>query len=435
LTALSYGRAGQRVPPRRPGQPAEFAVTAGQTLLPGRGLTEKVTVVVREGLIAEVREAGSRRRLPALVLDRPASTLLPGLIDSHAHLSFSAGPDPVADLTGASDVSTGMRSAHNAQVALASGITTVADCGARGGVVLELRDAVAHGLISGPRILACGAPITTTAGHCAWLGGCADSGEDVIREARRQVARGADFLKVMMTGGNLTPGSNPHMFQYPPSVIELLAAEARRLGRPLVAHAHSHEAVAAAATAAVSIVAHATCWSPAGIAISKATLKALAQAQTVVDPTITVGMSPAADAAAGPDADGRVATARGERAKIRAEMLPVFAAMAGAGVPLLAGSDAGVVNVPHDSANRAVLALHSDVGLPLSAAIEAGTSVAARALGLAAVTGSIAAGLAADLALYDADPRQQPSVLLRPARVWLGGRLVAADGSLIVSAT
>jgi imidazolonepropionase-like amidohydrolase len=427
LTALSYDRSAERVPSRQPAQPAEFAVTAGLTLLPGRGLAENVTVIVKEGRVAEIRESGSRRQLPAVVLDRPASTLLPGLIDSHIHLSFSGGPDPVADLVSASDVSVGMRSEHNAQVALASGITTVADCGARGGVVLELRNTVASGLVTGPRILACGTPITTTAGHCAFLGGCADSAEDVLREARRQVAAGADFIKVMMTGGNLTPGSNPLMLQFPPSVIEMLAAEARRLGRPLVVHAHSQEALAVAAMAGASIVAHATCQSPAGIALTEATLKALVQAQTVVDPTITVGMPPPGDGASAP--------AGSERARIRAQMLPVFATMAGAGVPLLAGSDAGIANVPHNSAVRAVLALHTDVGLTLTAALDAGTAVAARALGLAEVTGSIAQGLAADLVLYDADLRQQPSALLRPTRVWLGGRLVAVDGSLILSAS
>jgi imidazolonepropionase-like amidohydrolase len=427
LTALSYDRSAERVPSRQPGQPAEFAVTAGLTLLPGRGLAENVTVVVKEGLVAEIRESGSRRQLPAVVLDRPASTLLPGLIDSHIHLSFSGGPDPVADLVSASDVSVGMRSEHNAQVALASGITTVADCGARGGVVLELRNAVASGLVTGPRILACGTPITTTAGHCAFLGGCADSADEVLRGARRKVAAGADFIKVMMTGGNLTPGSNPHMLQFPPSVIEMLATEARRLGRPLVVHAHSQEALAVAAAAGASIVAHATCQSPTGITITEDTLKALVQAHTVVDPTITVGMPT--------PGDGAIAGTGSERARIRAQMLPVFAAMAGAGVPLLAGSDGGVTNVPHDSAARAVLALHTDVGLTLTAAIDAGTAVPARALGLAEVTGSIAKGLAADLVLYDADLRQQPSALLRPTRVWLGGRLVAVDGSLIVSAS
>ncbi len=422
MTAPSYGRAAEHAQPRRSGEPAEFAVAVGLALLPGRGLTENVTVIVRDALIAEVREGHPGSQLPGLIFDRPGATLLPGLIDSHVHLSFSGGADPLADMSGATDVSIGMRSAHNAQIALASGITTVADCGSRRGVVLELRSAVANGLITGPRILASGTPITTTAGHCAWLGGCADSGEEVIRQARRQVAAGADFLKIMMTGGNLTPGSNPLMLQYPPAVIETLAAEARRLGRPLVAHAHSEEAVAIAAATGVPIVAHATCQSPRGIGISEATLKALVRAGTVVDPTITVGMPPLAD--------GRPAAT--DRARIRAEMLPVFAAMADAGVPLLAGSDAGVTNVRHDSAARAVLALHTDVGLTLAAAIHAATGEAARALGIAHLTGSIAPGLAADLVLFEADLRSQPSALLRPARVWLGGRLAAADGRIIL---
>jgi imidazolonepropionase-like amidohydrolase len=414
----------EQVQPRRAGQPAEFAVAAGLTLLPRRGLVENVTVVVRDTIIAEIRDAGAGGQLPDVVLRRPDSTLLPGLIDSHLHLSFSAGHDPVADMAAASDVTTGVRSARNAQIALASGVTTAVDCGARGGVVVELRNAVAGGLITGPRILAAGTPITTTAGHCAWLGGCADSGEEVIQQARRQVAAGADFLKVMMTGGNLTPGSNPLMLQYPPAVIEALAAEARRLGRPLVAHAHSEEAIAVAAAAGVTIVAHATCQSPAGIRLGEATLKALVRAGTVIDPTITVGMPPPGD-------DTPVAS---QRARIRTEMVPVFAAMAAAGVPLLAGSDAGVTNVRHDSAARAVLALHTEVGLSLAAAIGAGTSEAARALGIGHLTGSIAPGRAADLVLLDADLRGQPSALLRPARVWLGGRLAAVDGSIILLA-
>jgi imidazolonepropionase-like amidohydrolase len=422
LTTLPHGTI-ERVLPRQLRQPADFALVAGLGLLPGRGLVENVTVVVSDGIIAEIRTGAADGVLPSVVVDLGGSaTVLPGLIDSHVHLTFSGGPDPVADLTSASDVTLGLRAAHSAQIALASGITTVADCGARGGVVFELRRAVADGRITGPRILACGAPITTTAGHCSWLGGRADSAEEVIREARRQVAAGADFIKVMMTGGNLTPGSNPFMLQYPPVVIETLAVEARRLGRPLVAHAHSEEAVAAAAAAGVPIVAHATCQSADGIGVSPATLEALARAGTVVDATITVGMPPPDDPAG----------AASDRGRIRAEMLPVFAAMANAGVTLLAGSDAGVTNVGHDSAARAVLALHEDVGLSLTAAIEAGTSQAARALGVAELTGSIAPGLAADLVSLDADLRAKPEALLQPARVWLGGRLVAAGGSIVL---
>lgn len=404
---------------------AAFALRVGLALLPGRGLAENVTVVVADGAIAEVSIGVTGAAVPpgvGEVLDLPGATLLPGLIDSHAHLSFSGGHDPVAEVVGASDVDLGLRALGSAQTALGRGVTTVADCGARGEVAISLREAVAGKRVLGPRILSSGAPITTTAGHCAWLGACADSLDDVIKQARRQVAAGADFLKVMMTGGNLTPGSNPAMLQYPPEVIVALVAEASRLGRPLVAHAHSEQAVALAARAGVPIVAHGTCGTPDGISISAGTLDALRQAGTIVDPTITVGMA----------VPGQTVPPSPERSKIRNDMLPVFAAMHRHGIALLAGTDGGVTNVGHGNSAAAVLALHQEVGIGLAEALAAATAAPASALGLARVTGSIEPGLAADLLLLDADVRAQPTALLHPAQVWLGGKLSAVRGSLVV---
>jgi imidazolonepropionase-like amidohydrolase len=403
---------------------SSFALRAGLALLPGLGLTENVTVVVADGVITEVRTGAAGAAGAAVaagVLDRPGATLLPGLIDSHAHLSFSGGLDPVAEVVSASDVDLGFRALSNAQTALTRGVTTVADCGARGEVAISLREAVAGDRVPGPRILSCGAPITTTAGHCSWLGACADSMDDVIRQARRQVAAGADFLKVMMTGGNLTPGSNPGMLQYPPEVIVALVAEASRLGRPLMAHAHSEQAVALAARAGVPIVAHGTCGSPEGISVSAATLDALRQAGTTVDPTITVGLA----------VPGQAVPPSAERSKIRQEMLPVFAAMHRHGIALLAGTDGGVTNVGHGNSAHAVLALHQEVGIGLAEALAAATAGPASALGVAGVTGSIKPGLAADLMLVEADLRAEPAALLRPERVWLGGRLSAVRGRLV----
>ncbi len=139
-----------------------------------------------------------------------------------------------------------------------------------------------------------------------------------MREARRQVGAGADFLKVMLTGGNLTPGSNPSMLQYPPEVVLRLAAEARRLDRVLVAHAHCEEAVALAARAGIGVVAHGTCRSQNGTGISDETLQGFYAAGTAVDATITVGMlGDPGQAPAGGDA----------RARVRMEMLPVFKSM------------------------------------------------------------------------------------------------------------
>jgi len=247
--------------------------------------------------------------------------------------------------------------------------------------------------------------------------------DEVIREARRQVANGADFLKVMLTGGNLTPGSNPAMLQYPPEVVQALSAEARRLGKTLVAHAHSEEAVALAGRAGIGVIAHATCQAAGGIGISDRALAALQASGTAVDATITVGML------GGPE---RSAPDGGARARVRMEMLPVFKAMHRAGVPVLAGTDGGVTNVAHGEVARAVLALHREVGLDLVEALWAATSHPAHALGLETTTGALAAGLAADLVLLEGDVRAEPELLLRPATVWARGRAAARAGSPIV---
>ncbi|MFM8895828.1 MAG: amidohydrolase family protein, partial [Actinomycetales bacterium] len=105
--------------------------------------------------------------------------------------------------------------------------------------------------------------------------------------------------------------------------------------------------------------------------------------------------------------------------------------MAGAGIPILAGTDAGVPGVEHGVIADAITALVAEVGLPLEAALRSGTSTAARAFGLGGVTGSVKAGLDADLVLLDGDLRVDVDALRRPRQVWRAGSLVASDGRLI----
>src|SRR5882724_2828502 len=99
---------------------------------------------------ARTAGASARTAGPDLI-DAPDATLLPGLFDSHVHLTFAAGPDPVAGLIAASDTGLAVRALQHAQLALARGVTTIADCGARGGVAGAVRDAVADGSVTGPR--------------------------------------------------------------------------------------------------------------------------------------------------------------------------------------------------------------------------------------------------------------------------------------------
>ena len=127
----------------------------------------------------------------------PGATLLPGLINNHVHLNLRGDNTPFWDVNQDSDVLLSLRSVHNAQVSLRAGVTTVRDCGARGTISIEVRDAQARGLFEGARIIAGGWPITISGGHLRNFGGEADGADALRRMVRRKVSAGVDFVKVM----------------------------------------------------------------------------------------------------------------------------------------------------------------------------------------------------------------------------------------------
>ncbi|HWY85449.1 MAG TPA: amidohydrolase family protein [Gemmataceae bacterium] len=191
--------------------------------------------------------------------DFPGCTILPGLIDTHVHLVFSAlrtNAAIIEQVTHESDAELFQRALGNAQAALAAGITTVRDCGGRGTVVQRLRDGIRRGQYHGPDILACGMPITTTLGHCHWLGLTADTMDDVRAAAQRMLAEDADFLKVMATGGNMTPTSDPMRAQYDGRALALIADIGRSAGKHAAAHVLSRSALADVVAARYRTIEH-----------------------------------------------------------------------------------------------------------------------------------------------------------------------------------
>jgi imidazolonepropionase-like amidohydrolase len=404
----------------------EWVVRASRGLVPGAGFVADCEVLVRGGVIAWVGHrdvAGARPDLSGVeTMTFDEATLVPGLIDSHTHLTFSGGTSVDRWMAGQSDLALLAHAAGRAQHALAHGVTTLVDCGSRALTVHELRDAVTSSRLIGPRLLAAGAPITTTAGHCHWLGGCADSHDDVIRVLRARVADGADLVKLMLTGGNMTKGSNPMALQYDSRVVADLAADARRLGKPLVVHAHCEAAVAVAARGGARVVAHATCVDDHGNPPSGATFDALLDAGAFVDPTLTVG-SDVSESQLGSAAER---SEWASRRRVREAMLPVYRAMHERGIPLLAGTDGGSTGVPHHCVGGSVRALHREVGLSVEQALLAATDLPARAFELRDRVGALEAGLCADLAVFAGDLENDLDALDRPIAVWTQGRRAPA---------
>jgi imidazolonepropionase-like amidohydrolase len=189
------------------------------------------------------------------------ATILPGLINCHVHLAFDASDNPTARVHRETDpVALAFMMAHHARQLLDVGVTTARDLGDRFGIAVRLRDAIAAGLIPGPRLLSATAPITPPAGHCWYLGGEVQPTEgDIRHRVRLNAAAGADLIKVMASGGQSTAGgAGMSDSQFTTAQLIALVDEAHGLGLPVAAHAHGLDSIESAVAAGVDTIEHCT---------------------------------------------------------------------------------------------------------------------------------------------------------------------------------
>jgi imidazolonepropionase-like amidohydrolase len=345
-------------------------------------------------------------------------TVLPGLVDAHVHLVADGVPGSLEAVGSMSDEEIDAVIARTLAQQAAFGVTTVRDLGDRGYRTLGFRDASSPGT---PRIVAAGPPFTTGGGHCHYLGGAAE-GTDAIRAAMTDhVSHGVDLVKVMASGGMLTPGTDQLGVQFSPDDLALIVSLGHEAGLPVVAHAHSVRGAWHAVEAGVDGLEHFTCLSDEGLVTPVDLLDAVAAAEIVVSPTLGANR-----AKFRPDA---IAPALLEL-MTRFHLLPDAFRVARAeqvgrardrGVRIVSGTDAGIgpAKVHGDGVWRAVVDLLP--AFPLEEALATATSYAATVLGLGSVTGRLRAGYAADLLVVEGDVRADVEALGRPVAVWVRG--------------
>ncbi len=395
-------------------------------LIDGTGaaaLTDAV-LLIEDGTIGDVfqgRPPEGRVPADAAELRFPGCTVLPGLIDTHVHLNLPGNGVTLETAVRETDGTLVATSTLCAARALAAGITTVRDLGGARATVFDARRAFELGHGHGARVLACGQPITITGGHTWYFGGEAD-GEDGLRRKVREMAKlGADFIKVMATGGG-TVNTMSWLPSYSRAELAALADEAHRLGRKITAHCLCAEATEWVVEAGFDGIEH------AGFLTDRAghqrfvpgTAEKVARSGIPCTSTLAVGgfMLRALRAMERRSPEDQAALDRWLR--MFDDNLAQFRQMREAGVIWVAGTDAGwrfttIEGMPLE------LELMQQGGMSALDAITAGTGLAARVLGIDDRVGTLRPGMAADVLLVAGNPLDDLSRLADVRLVMQGG--------------
>jgi imidazolonepropionase-like amidohydrolase len=415
------------------------ARVAGPTL---DGWLHDAAVLVTDGRIDSVAR---RADLPSddapvrEIHDLGDVSLLPGFVETHAHMHFPspldyreiAGPEPVERML--------IRATANMRRLLRSGATTARDTGSRDEVALAIRAAVRDGVAAGPRLLVAGAPITTTAGHYWFLGAEADTIDDVVRQVRLRRRLGVDCVKIIASGGGYTPTSNPRSQQYGVETVRAVVTEAHRLGLPVLAHSLTAASNRICAEAGVDTIIHGGVWwtehpvTDVAYDYDPAVADRIAERGIWVDPTIgEVQLHDEHHDAGLPDKPEFEHWALPDVPSELAPRLAFMRDMADRGVRFIGGMGMGMPIVTFDSVACSAQVYARLLGFDPWRAIRTITSDAAEALGLAQTVGSIRPGLIADLVALEGDPIEDLSALRRVRDVIQAGRLVVRDGRSLV---
>ena len=406
-------------------QPTTF-VQVGRLLADpasGRVLRDK-TLVIRGNQDVEIRDGFVGE---GQVVDLRGAFVLPGLIDSHVHLTSQQSPTGRLDEVTQSTATQAMVGARYARRTLNAGFTTVADLGASNEAIFALRDAVKRGDVPGPRIIAAGSAVSVHGGHGDTNGYREDimhvlspesvcsGAEDCMRAVRLQVRSGADIIKITATGGVLSNTAAGLAQQFSEDELAAIVASAHRMGRQVTAHAHGVDGINAFLKAGGDSLEH-------GTYLDDESMRLFKSHNAWLVPTLMAG-DYVARMASGPDNFFTPAqTAKALEAGPK--MLDMARRAHDGGVRIAFGTDSGV-SAHGDNAQEFALLVRA--GLTPLEAIQAATVGAAEHLKISHEAGRLAAGMPADLIAVSGDPLNDVTELQRVRFVMKGGQVFRQD--------
>jgi len=380
-------------------------------------MIENPIVRIENGTITAVE---TRRPGESVTHDLGDVTLLPGLIDAHVHLTGATEKTPY-DALRETTARAAIEGAANAKRTIEAGFTTVRDPGGRDFVDVALRDAIAAGRVPGPRMLVAVKSLSSTGGHgdrndlpadieVRRYSAIADGPEEIRKTVRENVKYGADWIKILVTGGVMSAGTDPRSTDYSEEEIRAAVAAAREKGRDVAAHAHGTSGILRAARAGVRSVEHASM-------LDEETIAALKANGTFIVPNPYTSRYILGRGKAGGFQDYQIEKSR----QVYAMKVESLRRAVRAGVAVAYGTDSGVQ--PH-GANGKQFALYVEAGMSPLQALQSATTVAARLLRMETRIGKIQKGFAADLVAVAGNPLEDIATVEAPLFVMKEGKAV-----------
>lgn len=364
-----------------------------------------------------IESIGTRAADQKIDIDLGDVTLLPGLLDAHVHLIGGQEMTPYDNLR-ETTASAAIEGVVNAQRTLSAGFTTVRDLGSRDFADVALRDAIAAGHVPGPRMLVAVASLSVTGGHgdrndlpsdiaVHRYSGIADGADEVRKKVRENIKHGADWIKVLATGGVMSAGTDPRSADYTEDELRAAVNAAREKGRDVAAHAHGTEGIKRAVRAGIRSIEHASMLDDEAIQLIK-------QRGAFIVPNPYTNAYMLERGAAGGYQPYQLQKAK----EVYTLKLESTRKAIRAGVQIAYGTDAGVQ--PH-GANGKQFAILVDAGMTPLQAIQAATLVDAKLFRMEGKVGTLRPGAFADLIAVRGDPLQDIRTLERPVFVMKEG--------------
>ena len=371
----------------------------------GKTVTEG-SVLVEDGVITAV---GAAEAGDAEVIDLGGKYVMPGLFNCHTHICLP--PDPATNYS-LNDCQVTMKALKHLRQFLDTGVTFIRDVGGMNFIDIDIRNAAKKGEIVAPDMQVSGKCICMTGGHGWQMGREADGVDDCRKAAREQLRAGADWIKVMGTGGVMTEGVEPGSPQLDEDELRAAITEGHKVGAKACTHSQGMTGIKNALRAGVDSIEH-------GFYMDDWCFDWMKEHDVYYVPTLAAmyWIKVNGTAAGIPEFAVRKVNATFE------DHLSTFRNAYKAGVKIVLGTDAGTPFNPHDKTAYEMI-LMTNAGMDVWDALRAGTIVAAEMCGVDKTHGSIEAGKKANLAVFAEDPTQNLETVMNCQMTVLGGDIV-----------